>query len=99
MAAMVTGRFISSSSEKNRGTHRCATAGLRLRIRAHPGAYLAPRSLVTIPIRQVGLWLEGPEPVLIARAERRRNDPSDADANVIRTQRAHGAGDVVWCRI
>ena len=47
----------------------------------------------------IGLWLEAPEPVLIARTERRRHDPSDADANVIRMQRAQGAGDIGWCRI
>ena len=47
----------------------------------------------------IGLWLEAPERVLIARTERRRNDPSDADADVIRMQRAQGAGDVGWCRI
>jgi predicted kinase len=47
----------------------------------------------------IGLWLEAPEPVLIARTEQRRNDPSDADANVIRTQSAQGAGEIAWCRI
>jgi aminoglycoside phosphotransferase family enzyme/predicted kinase len=47
----------------------------------------------------IGLWLEAPESVLIARTERRRNDPSDADASVIRTQTAHDAGEVGWCRI
>jgi aminoglycoside phosphotransferase family enzyme/predicted kinase len=47
----------------------------------------------------IGLWLEAPEPVLIARTERRRNDPSDADANIIRMQCAQGAGDIRLCRI
>lgn len=47
----------------------------------------------------IGLWLEAPEPVLKARTERRRNDPSDADANVIRMQSAQGAGELGWCRI
>jgi uncharacterized protein len=47
----------------------------------------------------IGLWLDAPEPVLIARAERRRHDPSDADADVIRVQRAQDAGDIRWCRI
>jgi uncharacterized protein len=47
----------------------------------------------------IGLWLEAPEPVLIARTERRRNDPSDADANVIRMQSAQGAGGIGWWRI
>jgi aminoglycoside phosphotransferase family enzyme/predicted kinase len=47
----------------------------------------------------IGLWLEAPEPVLIARTERRRDDPSDADATVVRMQTAEGAGNIGWCRI
>jgi len=47
----------------------------------------------------VGLWLEAPEPVLIARTEQRRNDPSDADANVVRMQRAQARGEIAWSRI
>jgi predicted kinase len=47
----------------------------------------------------VGLWLSAPESVLIARTERRRNDPSDADANVIRMQSGQGAGEIGWYRI
>lgn len=47
----------------------------------------------------IGLWLEAPEPVLMARTERRGNDPSDADANVIRMQSAQGTGELGWCRI
>ena len=47
----------------------------------------------------IGLWLEAPVPLLTARTERRRNDPSDADAHVIRMQTAQGAGDIGWCRI
>jgi predicted kinase len=47
----------------------------------------------------VGLWLEAPEPVLIARTERRSNDPSDADAHVVRLQHAESTGDMMWCRL
>jgi aminoglycoside phosphotransferase family enzyme/predicted kinase len=47
----------------------------------------------------VGLWLEAPESVLIARTEQRRNDPSDADATVVRSQLAQDTGDVGWCRL
>ncbi len=47
----------------------------------------------------VGLWLDAPEPVLIARADRRRHDPSDADASVIRRQVDAGAGGIEWSRI
>jgi predicted kinase len=47
----------------------------------------------------VGLWLEAPEPVLIARAQQRRNDPSDANADVIHRQRERDNGIVRWSRI
>jgi len=47
----------------------------------------------------VGLWLEASESVLIARTEQRRNDPSDADANVVRMQRAQDTGEIGWYRI
>ena len=47
----------------------------------------------------IGLWLEAPESVLVARTDQRRNDPSDADADVIRMQRAQDTGDIRWCRL
>ena len=47
----------------------------------------------------IGLWLEAPEPVLIARTEQRRNDASDADANVVRMQRARDTGQIAWLRV
>jgi aminoglycoside phosphotransferase family enzyme/predicted kinase len=47
----------------------------------------------------VGLWLEASESVLIARTEQRRSDPSDADANVVRMQRAQDTGEIGWYRI
>jgi aminoglycoside phosphotransferase family enzyme/predicted kinase len=47
----------------------------------------------------IGLWLDAPESVLIARTEARRNDASDADAKVVRLQRAQDAGHITWSRI
>jgi uncharacterized protein len=46
-----------------------------------------------------GLWLEAPDAALIARVEQRRHDASDADASVIRLQRAVDAGEIRWHRI
>jgi aminoglycoside phosphotransferase family enzyme/predicted kinase len=46
-----------------------------------------------------GVWLDAPDAVLIARTEQRRNDPSDADANVVHIQREQGTGALTWCRI
>jgi hypothetical protein len=47
----------------------------------------------------VGVWLDAPEPVLIERTARRRNDPSDADAAVVRMQRSQDTGELSWQRI
>jgi uncharacterized protein len=47
----------------------------------------------------VGLWLDAPESVLLARSERRRLDPSDADADVIRAQLAEDTGPMGWRRV
>ena len=47
----------------------------------------------------VGLWLDAPEAMLIARASARRGDPSDADAEVIKTQVDRDLGSIDWCRL
>jgi aminoglycoside phosphotransferase family enzyme/predicted kinase len=47
----------------------------------------------------VGVWLDAPASVLIARAERRHLDASDADAAVIRAQLAQAAGAIAWHRV
>jgi aminoglycoside phosphotransferase family enzyme/predicted kinase len=45
-----------------------------------------------------GIWLEAPDATLVARIEQRRNDPSDADAAVIRLQQQQGTGAMTWQR-
>jgi aminoglycoside phosphotransferase family enzyme/predicted kinase len=47
----------------------------------------------------VGLWLDAPESVLISRTEQRRSDASDADAAVVRHQRAQDTGPIQWPRV
>ena len=47
----------------------------------------------------IGLWLDAPDSVLMDRTDRRRNDASDADADVVRMQRAQDTGDIRWCRL
>lgn len=54
-------------------------------------------AIASVPF--VGLWLEAPENVLIARSRQRRGDPSDADASVIRLQLARDPGIVRWHRV
>ena len=47
----------------------------------------------------IGLWLEGPEQMLVERLRRRPADASDADAAVLRAQLTQGAGSITWDRI
>ena len=47
----------------------------------------------------IGLWLDAPESVLIKRTAQRRNDASDADAEVVRMQRAQDTGSISWYRL
>ena len=47
----------------------------------------------------VGLWLEAPESVLVARTEARRGDVSDADAKVVLRQQRQDPGSVSWHRL
>ena len=42
-----------------------------------------------------GFWLEAAEPTLVARTAQRRNDASDADADVVRMQAAQQTGEVL----
>ena len=44
----------------------------------------------------IGLWLEAPESRLIERTGRRTNDPSDADATIVRMQKALDHGPITW---
>jgi aminoglycoside phosphotransferase family enzyme/predicted kinase len=46
-----------------------------------------------------GLWLDAPDATLLARAERRPPDASDADASVIRRQIRDGTGPLTWTRL
>jgi aminoglycoside phosphotransferase family enzyme/predicted kinase len=47
----------------------------------------------------IGVWLDAPQHVLVARVAARHGDPSDADAEVIRGQLAHERGAIGWHRI
>jgi len=47
----------------------------------------------------IGLWLDAPEPVRTARASARRADVSDADAAIVRGQRAEDTPDEGWRRL
>jgi hypothetical protein len=47
----------------------------------------------------VGVWLDAPEPVLVARVGHRSSDASDADATVIQRQLTEATGRIGWHRV
>jgi predicted kinase len=53
----------------------------------------------TAAVPFIGLWLDAPDWVLIDRTGERHNDASDADAAVVRMQRAADTGDIRWTRL
>lgn len=57
------------------------------------------RVAAAVRVPFVGLWLDAPEPILIARSERRGPDASDAGASVIRQQVAQETGPIGWHRL
>jgi len=46
-----------------------------------------------------GFWLEADAATLVARVAARRNDPSDADAEVVRRQLAEDLGTIAWTHV
>lgn len=50
-----------------------------------------------VPFR--GFWLDAPETTLLRRVKMRRNDPSDATAEVLAAQIRRGSGKLAWQRI
>jgi predicted kinase len=62
------------------------------------------RNLVEALAREAGVtfqgfWLEAPAAVLLERVEKRRGDPSDADAAVLRGQLQRDIGPLAWRRV
>jgi hypothetical protein len=46
-----------------------------------------------------GIWLEAPMATLLSRVNARRNDPSDATADVVLAQVRHDCGEIAWQRL
>jgi uncharacterized protein len=57
------------------------------------------RAAADLSVPFVGVWLEAPAPVLTARVQHRRHDPSDADVEVVRAQLAQDPGPMRWHRV
>ncbi len=50
-------------------------------------------------VKFVGFWLEADAATLLSRVAARRNDPSDADAGVVRRQLAEDLGAIAWTHL
>jgi predicted kinase len=47
----------------------------------------------------LGVWLEAPVETLLPRLAARRNDPSDANADVLLAQMQRDCGRIAWHRL
>jgi aminoglycoside phosphotransferase family enzyme/predicted kinase len=93
-------RVYATVAERARTTIREGHSAIVDAVYARPGdreAIARVAADLTVPF--VGIWLEAPETTLITRVEQRRNDPSDADAAVIRLQHREGSGVIGWHRL
>jgi aminoglycoside phosphotransferase family enzyme/predicted kinase len=99
-SAEMSERVYTTIAERARMTLREGHSAIVDAVYARPGDRQAiERVAAEVAVPFVGIWLEAPEPTLIARVEQRRHDASDADAAVIRRQHRDGAGVIGWHRV
>jgi predicted kinase len=93
-------RVYSTAAEHARVVVGAGHSAIVDAVYARPGDRQAiERVAAEMSVPFVGIWLEVPESTLVARIEQRRNDPSDADAGVIRMQHRQQAGVMTWHRV
>jgi uncharacterized protein len=98
--ADVTRRVYDTLAHRAAQVIRAGAAAVVDAVYAHPAdRETIERVAADAQLPFVGLWLDAPEGVLIARIERRRLDVSDADAAVIKRQLGEDSGAITWSRI
>ena len=93
-------RVYATLGERAEVTIRAGSSAIVDAVYARPGDRTAIERVAydkSVPF--VGMWLEAAESTLIARAERRRHDASDADPEVIRMQHRQETGAMTWHRV
>jgi uncharacterized protein len=98
-AADVTRRVYETMASRASGVVAGGHAAIVDAVYAQPADREAIKGMAAAHVPIVGVWLDAPESVLIARSEQRRLDASDADAAVIRGQLARDPGTIHWHRI
>jgi len=98
--ADITRRVYATLSQRAaqvvQGGHAAVVDAVYARI---PDREAIERTAAAAHVPFVGVWLDAPESVLIARSEQRELDASDADAAVVRQQVAQETGALTWQRI
>ncbi len=99
-SAAMSERVYATVAERASATIREGHSAIVDAVFARPGDRQAiERVAADAGVPFVGIWLEAPEPTLVARVEQRRHDASDADAAVIRLQHRTGTGVIRWRRL
>ena len=96
-SSSMSDRVYATMAERASAAIRAGHSAIVDAVYLRPGDRKAiERIAADVAVPFVGLWLDAPEATLIARAEGRRHDASDADAAVIRLQRRDGTGAMGW---
>jgi aminoglycoside phosphotransferase family enzyme/predicted kinase len=88
--------LVEQATEAVRGGHAVIVDAVHAQL-AERHALARAAAQAGVPF--AGIWLDAPESTLIARIEARRNDVSDADADIVRMQCEKGAGAIDWRRL
>jgi aminoglycoside phosphotransferase family enzyme/predicted kinase len=98
--ADVTQRVYATMTERAASAVRAGYAAIADAVFARPeDRDVIEQAAAAAGVPFVGIWLDAPHDVLVARAGQRHGDPSDADAAVIQRQLAQETGSIRWHRI
>jgi aminoglycoside phosphotransferase family enzyme/predicted kinase len=93
----VSARVYQALAERAASIVRCGHAAIVDAVYACPHHRDAiERAAADASVPFAGIWLDAPEQTLVARVTTRSEDPSDANADVIRKQRMRGTGPIAW---
>jgi aminoglycoside phosphotransferase family enzyme/predicted kinase len=96
----ISERVYATVAERAKMTVREGHSAIVDAVYARPGDRRAIEHVAAdMSVPFIGIWLEAPVGTLVTRTEQRHNDPSDANAEVIRMQHQQGTGAMTWHRV